>query len=583
MNTADRRDLDDTPAGIDSALLNRAFEGEAPSFLDDPDLLQRLNLIRHLIQSTRLAVLVSGPAGVGKSACLDELQRSMGQRWLLCRLAGATTRDPDRAMARLARCCDLPPDCGRPALRQLLAEHATVTNRSAQLPVIAVDDAHALEPDALREMVALTAAEHGWRLLLFAEPGHDAHWTAAGLGSAAQLHRLDWPPLSESQTGAYVLHRLRTAGWSGAQPLSAEQIRKLHRDSGGLPGRINQQAPALLSRQAPAPQPTSQPAPAPGPGNRRPLRWIGLAAVAATVALVLWQQDRINALFQQAAVEQATKPAATPGKLPEPPAFEPPPAARATADPPAQVGTDEPLQEPEPAMEPPEPQTEAATLPTPADEAAPTTQAAPAEEAAPETPPAMEPPAPQPEAPATAARDDTAEMRQDQADVGDPAPDPAAPPPPDATGTTPPAPETATPEPRPEVPEPAPEPTSPVEPETPDAEPAQVPAAASSDQGPAGEAWILARAPDHYTLQLLGSRELEPVLALIRKYDLDTDTAWYRIQYQGADWYVLVHGDFADSRAASRALAQLPAGLRRAGPWPRPMAAIQDEVRRGRK
>ena len=326
----------DSAAGPPSpALIQAAFEGEGV-FFDDPDLLQRLNLIRHLVQSTRLAVVVSGTAGVGKTTCLDQLQRGVDERWVLCRVAGNTTNEPGRVLARLARCCDLPPDCGIPALRQLLAEHAATLSRNSRLPVIAVDDAHLLQAEALAELAALSAGDEAWHLLLFVEPDQQQALAAAGLNSPARTHSLEWPSLSEPQTGAYVLHRLASAGWEGEQPLAIEQVRKLHRDSAGLPGAINRLAPNLLGHKAAATPsaPRQQPRPRPaGPRSwRKILRALALALVLAGVALVLTQQDRINALFEAPPAPEAEVPSLAANSHGAPALPAPPSAAMSTEE-----------------------------------------------------------------------------------------------------------------------------------------------------------------------------------------------------------------------------------------------------------
>lgn len=606
----------------DELLLQRAFDVDAHSFFDDPDLVQRSNLIRHLVQSTRLAILVTGSAEVGKTTCLDHLEHTADERWVLCRIAGNTTQHADRVLARLARCCDLPPDCGRLALRQLLGEHAAMLVQNSKLPVIALDDAHGVDAEALAELVALSSSETGWRLLLFAEPGHQDRMAQAGLNSAARVHELDWPPLSEVQTGAYVQYRLERAGWNGELPLNVEQVRKLHRDSGGLPGVINRLAAGLLAA-GPAKAAGTKPArPAEARAKPLPLRKLvrGAAVVllVAGVAVILSQQDRINALFEPEdapTAESANVPGTATAEAPVA-ADRAPEAAAPDAQQPAEA-------ESAPSLPTAPDNTQAfddavaALTPAPWLDEAPPTSEAPAVRATPESASApgiaphaeeVPPGAPNPEsaprtdaaaAPAVrppdtdTAADSAATVSDQSATVRDDrqsAPQESIAIAPD---TSPPE-ESAAQTSAPDRPEPEPGPATPTPQETTPktAEPlptAQTAAPAASEAGTprveasSGKGWLLARPQDHYTLQLLGSRDIKTVTEAVQRYDLTADTAWYKVQYQGADWFVLVHGDFPNRAAASRALAGLPAGLRRAGPWPRPFAAIQEEVRSGRK
>ncbi len=593
----------ETPGNIASATLDdavqSAFGQPGAAFFADADIHQRLNLIRHLLQSTRLVVLVVGESGVGKSAALTQLERMADERWSLCRIAGAASAEPDKLLADLARCCDLPPDCGRLALRHLLAEHASALYRNTRLPVIVVDDAHALTQPALAELAALASPAEGWHLLLAGEPLDEGRLQQGGFPAAA-LHVLEWPHLSRSQTGAYLSHRLATAGWSETLPLPPEQLARLHRDGRGLPAEIDRLAPEMLARRKAAAPVTNQRLAR--PGGRLPLRKtvriLGLVLLIGVAAAVLTQQDRINALFEQqprsasapanpiAPPSQPTPamPPATPSGTPEP-ETEPHGAGNGMPEtvPEAEAGIEdrEPPAPPDQDLKPISPSSRppaAAIIPdnSSAQSTAPP-PASPAQPGASDTPAApAEPVAPRsPQSSGDAKRSASASPAESNSQ---PAADAASNP---GTAERP----AGAPESVPETP-PAPLPAA--EPDTAAAVPPQPSVDEATTPAPASNTapdrqWLLSRPGSHYTLQLLGSREAKPLQELIDRFALKSDTASYKIQYRDADWYVLVHGDFADLGAARDAMAKLPEGLRRAGPWPRPFSAVQQEVRRGRK
>ncbi len=605
-----------TSTTLDDTTVRSAFGQAGAAFFADADILQRLNLIRHLLQSTHLVVLVVGESGIGKSAGLTQLQRMADERWSLCRISGAASAEPDKLLADLARCCDLPPDCGRLALRHLLAEHASVLCRNTRLPVVVVDDAHALTQPALAELAALASPAEGWHLLLAGEPLDEGRLQQAGF-PAAGVHVLEWPHLSQAQTGAYLSHRLSAAGWSDTLPVTREQLAKLHRESHGLPAEIDRLAPEMLAgKKAPAPVTAQRSA---GPRRRLPLRKtvriLGLVLLIGVAAVVLTQQDRINALFEQhppassvPATPSANPPAATtaPPRQVTPPAVARVPAAttlgarepeaqsaKAGDDmpetaPKVQLGAEDrlplapPEQPPETVGPPPSPSAAASVPDNSSAQSTTPPSAAPPQPGASDAPePAAEPVAPQspPDSdaaernasanPAAQTPQPAAGAASDSATARNPADEP------EAVPETPPAtlpaaePDTAT---APSPPSGAPKPSV-------DEAKTQAPAANVA----ADRQWLLSRPASHYTLQLLGSREAKPLQELIDRFALKSDTAAYKIQYQDAEWYVLVHGDFADLGAARDAMAKLPHGLRRAGPWPRPFSAVQQEVRRGRK
>lgn len=120
---------------------------------------------------------------------------------------------------------------------------------------------------------------------------------------------------------------------------------------------------------------------------------------------------------------------------------------------------------------------------------------------------------------------------------------------------------------------------------TPDgATPAARPDASGSEPSPATtphrEDWLLQQPSDHFTLQLLGSRQQASILRYIRANGLDpARSAYYRGVFQGGDWYVLVYGAYPDRAAALAARAQLPARVQREKPWPRSLADVHQAIR----
>lgn len=91
-------------------------------------------------------------------------------------------------------------------------------------------------------------------------------------------------------------------------------------------------------------------------------------------------------------------------------------------------------------------------------------------------------------------------------------------------------------------------------------------------------AWLWAQDPRHFTVQLVGASTEEAVRAHVRSYDVNGDIALTATRRDGKPWFVLFWGDFADRAAAERAVAGLPAPLRRVSPWIRPFADVHGEL-----
>ena len=59
-------------------------------------------------------------------------------------------------------------------------------------------------------------------------------------------HSFTLAPYSLEQTRSYLLHRVRAVGGGINLPFNDKQIKQIHQESGGYPGRINQIAQAMM-------------------------------------------------------------------------------------------------------------------------------------------------------------------------------------------------------------------------------------------------------------------------------------------------------------------------------------------------
>ncbi|MCK5640708.1 MAG: SPOR domain-containing protein, partial [Gammaproteobacteria bacterium] len=123
-----------------------------------------------------------------------------------------------------------------------------------QLPLLIIDNTHALSTDALEIILHLSNLENnGSKLisaLLFSEPEISPYLEGTHFSGINTLQQLEVPTLNKEHTELYIQHRLMMAGYQGKSPLSRRQFRKLHRDSGGIPGQINTLAQQTLIQKS---------------------------------------------------------------------------------------------------------------------------------------------------------------------------------------------------------------------------------------------------------------------------------------------------------------------------------------------
>ncbi len=122
----------------------------------------------------------------------------------------------------------------------LLDAHAAGRNS-----VLMIDEAQLLSPEVLEQLRLLTNLETSERkllqIILIGQPELRDMLAQPGLEQLAQrvIARYHLGALDEADTGRYIAHRLQLAGLRGPSPLGAELLRSIHRNSGGIPRRIN--------------------------------------------------------------------------------------------------------------------------------------------------------------------------------------------------------------------------------------------------------------------------------------------------------------------------------------------------------
>ena len=95
----------------------------------------------------------------------------------------------------------------------------------------------------------------------------------------------------------------------------------------------------------------------------------------------------------------------------------------------------------------------------------------------------------------------------------------------------------------------------------------------------ADEQTILNMPSNHYTIQLVGSRNKNRVTEFASEHGLTEIARMFSVNDQGEPWYMLVMGDYQTSEQAEQALQALPVRFRGQSPWIRRFAAVQYAIR----
>ena len=223
-----------------------------PDTVDDiyfltPTLQQRLQLIRHLLLSSRQLILITGENGAGTSALCRYLASRTNEPWWIQEITAAPSSDQRELLGMILGCPPPEPNS--------TDEHEQLLNRLKQLqnqglqPLIILDNAHLLAEPQLHLLLRLSQLSHEnqrYRIILAGQKNLQQRLLQLVGDDLAHgiMHVVQLDPLPLSQVSAYIAHRLESCGSSG-DLFGHSQYNDIAVVSGGLPGRINS-----LARQA---------------------------------------------------------------------------------------------------------------------------------------------------------------------------------------------------------------------------------------------------------------------------------------------------------------------------------------------
>jgi DamX protein len=510
---------------------------------------QRLDLIEHLIEFGRQIIILNGGPATGKSSILGHFATGQRLNWYPIRVQAGPALTGAGLATAIARELNVDLDTAD-ELGPRIKQRLTALERAGKIPVLLVDDADRLPPDALPALLhfANTPDQHAELRVLMA-----ADLDKSALREALQrehpqhglVHVVEIPRLTEANARALITHRLQLTGIAADDHFTDADYAAIARTADGASGKV-----ITLARQHLVGRHLAPKSRAARRFGTKAFGWphkiaVGVVAAASVLFGAWWATRHPPAppTSEVETVELPTQEASVPTPVAPPEILENDPALSA-----APPSVSEPEVAP-PAVEPPQAPPTASLPPgivEPAGELSDPTLAPLPEPAgipvAPEVPP-------QPVVPAIT-----------EAVV------PAIPPKP-----------VETPQPKPEPPPPAPK------------LPPQPKAAVASAKTPIGAAtppvaapirefsaeWLLKQPVSGHTLQLFGVRERAGAERFIRERGIAQQSVILRTTMQGKPWFVVAYGYYPTRSAALAVVAKRPHALRDTKPWARSIGSLR--------
>ena len=193
---------------------------------------QQLDMLLHVQEFSAMAVLITGPVDIGKTALLEVATAQLSVHHQVILINSVQT-------CQLAELID--------AIAQQLGCSANLLDLDSELKKMAqqqetlhllIDDAHLIADDVLKLLMEKSAQEHGWRLILCGDESLKARLNDLQNHFENKLyHLIELSPLSEDESELFISQLFKRSGID-VLPLSSKDMHQLWLLSKGVPGRL---------------------------------------------------------------------------------------------------------------------------------------------------------------------------------------------------------------------------------------------------------------------------------------------------------------------------------------------------------
>ena len=281
-------------------------------FFETPELVQRYNLIKHLIQNSEQLLLVLAEMGSGKTSLLHQVRAQADENWWIYQIDSTPALSSEVLLSNLLAEFKVGHE-GKPSAVALenLRTHIAATRYKSQLPILLVDDAHLLPLATLKLLIELAMqgeAQTRIRVVLFCEPQMTSILATPDFAIVhdSLIHTLDIPTLKKSQLKEYIQFHLKGTTYYYQNGFDDERvIDDIFEQSAGHPNEVSQLAYQALQKYVEQQQTLyTQP-------KKNSWLWSGIVILAILLAMAVWLYRTMPELFmdiQPTPIEMLSEP-----------------------------------------------------------------------------------------------------------------------------------------------------------------------------------------------------------------------------------------------------------------------------------
>lgn len=193
---------------------------------------QQLDMLLHVQEFSAMAVLITGPSEIGKTALLQAAISQLSVHHQVVHINAFQTNQ----LPELIDVISLQLGC--PA--NLLDLNTQLENMAQQQETLhlMVDDAHLIADDVLAVLIEKSTHEHGWRLILCGDESLKARLNSMQSQFENKLyHLIELSPFTEEECEAFISQLFKRSGID-VVPLSIKDMHQLWLLSKGVPGKL---------------------------------------------------------------------------------------------------------------------------------------------------------------------------------------------------------------------------------------------------------------------------------------------------------------------------------------------------------
>jgi MSHA biogenesis protein MshM len=208
---------------------------------------EALNTVLVALQNGEGFIKITGEVGTGKTLlCRKFLATLDDSRWVSAYMPNPSL-EPRTLLLALAEelGAGIEPGIEQHRLLRAITRALLDLARHDRRVVLCMDESQAMPLETLETLRLLTNLETEKRKLmqvvLFGQPELDRKLQSESIRQLRQRisFQYDLKGLDEHEVGAYFVHRLRVAGYTGPELLGVRARRELYRASGGVPRLVN--------------------------------------------------------------------------------------------------------------------------------------------------------------------------------------------------------------------------------------------------------------------------------------------------------------------------------------------------------